>query len=134
MLEFPVIQQRGFRNIVENGKVTGFQVPIRSTYYRGLWLSQLRPASLVIDGEEFSGSSITWQINGQRYSQDSLAKLGDVHWSNQDVAILEVSKPGGLALGIHEVELKCKYSASYLPPRIDLQELGDQPRRMVLVR
>ena len=37
MLEMDVIQVRGFRNIVEGGKVTGFQFRVRSTYYRGMW-------------------------------------------------------------------------------------------------
>ena len=37
MLEMDVIQVRGFRNIVEGGKVTGFQFRVRSTYYRGMY-------------------------------------------------------------------------------------------------
>ena len=58
----------------------------------------------------------------------------DVHWSNQDAALLTVRKPGGLELGIHEVDVAWEYSASYLPPRIDLRPMGNEPRKMVLVR
>jgi hypothetical protein len=35
MLEFPNIQSRGFRNLKEGDQVTGFQVPVRLTYYGG---------------------------------------------------------------------------------------------------
>ena len=51
MLEKECIQSRGFRNVTENGEVVGFQVAFRSLYYRGVWLSQLRPATLRVDGE-----------------------------------------------------------------------------------
>ena len=46
-----VIQSVGFRNIEENGEVTGFQLKIRLPYYRGVYLSQIRPGHLIVDGE-----------------------------------------------------------------------------------
>jgi len=134
MLEFPTIQQRGFRNVTENGEVTGFQVPVRSKYYRGVWLSQLRPATVTVDGVEYSGDQVAWKVGGKLYEQSELAERGDVHWSNMDAALLTVRKPGGLELGIHEVDVAWEYSASYLPPRIDLRPEGNEPRKIVLVR
>ena len=62
MLESNVIQYRGFHNIVEDGKVTGFQLCIRSDYYRGVWLSQLRPGKVVVDGVTYPKESVIWQI------------------------------------------------------------------------
>ncbi len=41
-MEREVIQSVGFRNIVENGEVTGFQLKIRLPYYRGVFLSCAR--------------------------------------------------------------------------------------------
>ena len=35
MLEFPVIQGQGFRNVVEDGRVTGFSFRLRNPNYRG---------------------------------------------------------------------------------------------------
>ena len=134
MLEFPIIQQRGFRNVTEGGEITGFQVPVRSTYYRGVWLSQLRPATVTVNGVKYAGDQVTWTVGGRTYEQSELAERGDVHWSNQEAAILTVRKPGGLELGIHEVDAAWECSASYLPPRIDLQPMGNQPRRIVLAR
>jgi len=133
MLEKHNIQSRGFRNVLEEGNVVGFQVPIRSTYYRGVWLSMLRPATLTVDGEKFEGDQITWTINGTSYKQSELADYPDVNWNIQDLAILTVKKPGGLELGFHDIEVFYTYSASYLPPRIDLAFGRTFKRSMVLV-
>lgn len=136
MLEMPNIQSRGFRNISEEGKISGFQVPVRLTYYRGVWLSQLRPATVSVDGETFEHDQITWLIDGKTYAQDELKNHPDVQWSSLEPAILQIRKAGGLPLGIHDVEVKFAYSTSYLPPRMDLGFGGRKPykRRMTLVR
>ena len=133
-LEFPAIQSRGFRNVMDRGKVTGFQVPFRLDYYRGVWLSQLRPATVTVDGKKYEGSDITWKIDGVTYEQDELADHPDVNWGLLEPAILTVKKPGGLEPGFHDVEVFSQYSASYLPPRLDLGFGGATRRRMVLVR
>ena len=134
MLEFPNIQLRGFRNIKEGDQTPGFQVPVRLTYYRGVWLPQLRPATVTVDGETFEGDQITWVIDGKSYAQSDLPNYPDIQWSSLTPAILQVSKPGGLELGIHDVEVQIVFSTSYLPPRMDLGFGGSEPykRRMVL--
>ena len=53
MLERDCIQSRGFQNTEKDGQIVGFQFTIRSLYYRGLWLSQLRPATVWVNTEEF---------------------------------------------------------------------------------
>jgi hypothetical protein len=136
MLEFPNIQSRGFRNIKEGNTIVGFQVPVRLTYYRGVWLPQLRPAIVSVDNEKFESDQITWVIDGKSYAQAELPNFPDVQWSSLTPAVLQVKKPGGLPLGIHDVEVKIIFSTSYLPPRIDLGFGGEEPyrRRMTLVR
>ena len=42
-MEREVIQSVGFRNIKKDGEVVGFQLKVRLPYYRGIFLSQLRP-------------------------------------------------------------------------------------------
>ena len=136
MLEKESIQSRGFRNVTEGGKVTGFQVVFRSLYYRGVWLSQLRPATVIVDGETFSGDQVTWTISGKTYEQADLAKHGDVNWPLLEPAILTVSKPGGLAQGIHDVEVQYTYSCSYMPPAMDdlmAKFQGPFKRQLILV-
>lgn len=135
MLEKEAIQSRGFRNVYKDGKIIGFQVPIRSLYYRGVWLSQLRPATVIVDGETFENDQITWTISGKTYAQADLAKYGDVNWPLDEPAILTVSKPGGLKQGAHEVEVKYTYSSSYMPPSMDdfISRRGVNKRTLILV-
>jgi hypothetical protein len=133
MLEKPCIQSRGFKNVEENGKIIGFQVNIRSLYYRGLWLSQLRPATVTVDGELFSGEQITWTINGVTYTQIEMAQLGTVHWGLLEPATLTVAKAGGLEPGSHEIEVNYTYSCSYFPPVVDTVLGGVQKRSLILV-
>lgn len=135
MLEFPNIQSRGFRNLKDGDTIIGFQVPVRLTYYRGVWLPQLRPATVSVDGETFEGDQITWIIDGKSYNQDDLPNYPDVQWSSLNPAILQVNKPGGLPLGVHDVEVQILFSTSYLPPRLDLGFTREPFKRtMVLAR
>lgn len=119
MLEKECIQQRGFRNVNKDGTITGFQFNIRCLNYRGLWLSQLRPATVTVDGETYAGNQITWTVGGVTYTQEEMASLGDVHWDLLEPATLAVAKEGGLETGSHDLELNYLYSSSYLPPHVD---------------
>ncbi|MBL8057236.1 MAG: hypothetical protein JNK29_11085 [Anaerolineales bacterium] len=137
MLEKECIQARGFRNVADGGQVVGFQVAFRSLYYRGVWLSQLRPATVIVDGEAFSGDQVTWTIGGRTYAQAELAEHGDIHWPLLEPAVLTVRKPGGLAQGFHDVEVQYHYSSSYMPPAMDELMVtfmgGPAKRRLTLV-
>jgi len=135
MLEKENIQQRGFRNVVEGGNVTGFQVPLRSTYYRGVWLTQLTQATITVDGEKFEGDKITWTISGKTYSQADLAKYPNTHWRVTEAAVLTIKRPGGLKLGIHDVEVAYGYTSSYTPYPFadsDMPRITTYKRRMTL--
>jgi hypothetical protein len=133
MLEKPCIQSRGFKNVVCDQKIIGFQVNIRSLYYRGLWLSQLRPATVTVNGVAFSGDQITWTIDGATYTQAEMAELGDVHWGLLEPATLTVAKEGGLESGSHEIEVNYTYSCSYFPPVVDTILGGTHKRTLILV-
>lgn len=134
MLEQEAIQSRGFRNIIENGQVVGFQVAVRSLYYRDLWLSQIRPATLIVDGETFTGEQVTWTINGKTYEQNELAQHGNTNWELLKPAILTVRKPGGLSQGYHDIEVKYGFSSSYMPPIMDeLLSMHRPARRRLMI-
>ena len=135
MLEKEVIQSRGFRNVSENGQVTGFQFGVRSVYYRDLWLSQIRPATVVVDGETYTGAQVTWTINGKIYEQADLAKYGETNWELLKPAILTVKKAGGLTQGYHDIEVSFSFSSSYMPPSMDdrISRRAPGKRRLLLV-
>lgn len=134
MFDKECIQSRGFKNVEKDGKIVGFQFNIRSLYYRGVWLSQLRPATVTVDGESFSGDQITWSIKGFTYTQEEMEGLGDIHWGLLDLATLTVEKEGGLSQGTHDLELVYTYSSSYMPPFMDdFLGRGTHKRTLTLV-
>ena len=123
MLEKEQIQYRGFRNIYDaDGNATGFEFCLRSTYYRGVWLSQLRVGRVIVDGEEFLADSglVTWIIRGKEYTPAEMKQDNKDFWPMNEVATIRVKKPGGLAQGYHDVAVRWAFSSSYMPPEMDV--------------
>ena len=77
-MEKQVIQSVGFRNTVKDGEVTGFQFKIRLPYYRGIFLSQLRPGTLFVDGQRIEKDQITWCFGGEEYTNAQIAELAGI--------------------------------------------------------
>ena len=122
-----VIQSTGFRNIVENGEVTGFQLKIRLPYYRGVYLSQIKAGHLIVDGESFGEDEIQWRVNGEDYTYAQMKDAMDTHWHPMEPATLLVKKPGGLAQGYHDLTYGFCCTHSYMPPALDAMEDPDKP-------
>ncbi|MDL2232572.1 DUF6379 domain-containing protein [Ruminococcaceae bacterium OttesenSCG-928-L11] len=117
-MEREVIQSVGFRNRVENGTVVGFQFKLRLPYYRGVYLSQLRPGTLIVDGERLEKENLIWCIRGEEYSFEEMQVDWQTHWSPTETAIIKVPKPGGLAQGLHELTYGFCFTSSYMPPAL----------------
>ena len=117
-MEKEVIQSVGFRNISENGKEVGFQFKIRLPYYRGIYLSQIRPGMLYVDGEKFEKENIVWNIHGEDYTLEEMKKDYHTYWSVTEPAVLKVKKEGGLCQGYHDLIYGFCYTSSYMPPAL----------------
>ena len=115
-MEREVIQSVGFRNIKKDGEVVGFQLKVRLPYYRGIFLSQLRLGTLIIDGERFEKEDIIWHINGEDYTYEEMKTDFHTHWSVLTPAVLKVRKEGGLAQGYHDITYGFCFTSSYMPP------------------
>ena len=124
MLEKEVIQHKGFRNLVEDGKVVGFQVGIRQKVYRGTWLSQFRFDHLAVDGVKYGTDVCTFLISGIEYTYDEMAELDRVMWPIDEPCYIRVKKPGGLEQGAHTVHVNYWEIRSYLPIRMDTENLN----------
>lgn len=120
-MEKQVIQSVGFRNIVENGKVTGFQFKIRLPYYRGVYLSQIRPGTLFVDGERIGKEAITWVFRGCPYTNEEMAADFRTHWAPSELMVLKVKKEGGLSQGFHDLKYGYCFTSSYMPPFLQNQ-------------
>tara|TARA_Y100001001_G_C7714621_1_gene204653 strand:- start:61 stop:474 length:414 start_codon:yes stop_codon:yes gene_type:complete len=135
LLEQNLVQLRGFQNVKSDDKISGVQIPIRLKYYRGVWASQLRSATVKINGIEYKGNQIFWTINGVNIEQSDLPKEGNIHWNSLDVAMLTIRKEGGLLPGSYNVKITYDLSSSYMPPEIDTGffECSGE-RKMILVK
>ena len=99
MLEREKIQYRGFRNVYdEAGNAVGVEFRIRTTYYRGCWLSQIRHGRVIVDGQEFwpDSGEVTWIMQGKEYTIAEIEQANEIMWPMTEAATLRVQLPGGL--------------------------------------
>ncbi|HVB33464.1 MAG TPA: DUF6379 domain-containing protein [Patescibacteria group bacterium] len=110
-----MIQPGGFKNVSRDGQVVGFQLRVRSAYYRGVYLSLVEDFEITVDGETFPRDRIRFAIGEKSYTLDELAPITDQRWPFRQPATLTVLKPGGLKTGMHDVHLAQKLRVSYMP-------------------
>jgi hypothetical protein len=108
------IIQMGFKNVSDGKKITGFQVPVVNTYYRGTYVALTESFDVTVNGEKFPRESITCTFGDTTLTQDQLAG-SKVRWAYTEPVILTVSKPGGLKPGLYTVEVEYPQRISYMP-------------------
>ena len=109
-----VIQTYGFRNVVEDGKVTGFQFKVRNPYYRGVYLSQILAGYATVDGKDYSRDNIEWIIGERQYTWQEMLEEYHTHWNPLQCATIIVKTPGGLKQGFHDLRFSFSCTKSYL--------------------
>lgn len=128
---FNILRDNGFKNVVEDGKVTGFQIRVTVSYYRGIQLSQVGGYRVVVDGEEFTMDKIRMSLDGETfYNKEQLAQMYDVAWPFGQRAYLRIEKPGGLSRGRHYVTVDSRVMVPYLGPN---GIVSSQTRNMTMV-
>lgn len=132
MLEYSIIQTRGFANVAEDGRVTGFRLLVRMPNYRGAWGSLLDGADVTVDGRAFSRESTRWTLRGRMFTADELRHSTDVHWDLAEPATITVPLDGGLAPGVHDVAVTIYLRSPYIPAFV-LPLRFDARRELTLV-
>ena len=102
-------------NVDAEGEITGFRLPIRIPYYRGVVLSLIEEMELTVDGERFPRDAIRFSVRDTTVTLDEAARDGTTRWEFGEWAALEVERPGGLTTGAHDVELTQQLRISYIP-------------------
>jgi hypothetical protein len=115
MFDRYVIVEDGFRNVREDGKITGFQLGVRIAYYRGLGLSMVEGFDVSVDGKEFPSEDNLITVRGHAFTQKQMETEYDERWEMGEVAVLTVPLAGGLAAGQHEVSVVENLRVSYVP-------------------
>jgi sugar phosphate isomerase/epimerase len=118
VLDFPIIQGRGFRNVEDGGRITGFSFQLRNPNYRGGPVSMLDGIEVVIDGERIPDHVPLWTVQGRTMTLDEMRASTDVRWQLDEAAVITVPKPGGLTPGVHQLEVTIFLRRSYIPPLI----------------
>ena len=115
MNEKYLISSQDFRNLTENGKVSGFQVKVRIPYYRGIMLSLIEKLEIVADGESFAGNAIRISVGDKTMTAEQALQASDVRWPFNQAATLLIAKPGGLSVGMHTIQFNINIRKSYFP-------------------
>lgn len=107
----------GFKNIEENGKITGYQFQFKAQYYRGITLSIVHNISVNVDGEDAAREDISLTVNGETFTLDQMLTVvdSDYRWEFGEYATVTVKKEGGLAAGKHHIKSEQLIVPSYMP-------------------
>ena len=116
LLERDLIQSVGFRNVRENGSITGFQLRLRMPSYRGMTASLIDGVAVRVgDLVDVAADVPLWTLQGKTYTLQELWDGDGVRWPLEDAAIITVPHPGGLPDGVHEVSIELRLRMSYIP-------------------
>jgi hypothetical protein len=115
MFDKYLIGEKGFRNVVEDGKTIGFQLEVRIAYYRGLGLSMVEGFEVSVDGKQFPRECNLFTVHGRTFTYKQMETEYDERWEMGEIALLTVPLPGGLVLGKHEVAAVEYLRVSYMP-------------------
>ena len=111
----------GFRNIVEDGTVTGYEFQFKAQYYRGFTLSIVRDIQVNVDGEDAKRKDIRFTVNGETFTLEEMRTVvdSDYRWEFGCYATVSVRKEGGLAKGKHHIKAMQIIAPSYMPFRTE---------------
>lgn len=115
MFDKYMICEEGFCNLVEAGEVTGFQFRARLPYYRGLGLSMIEDLAITMDEQRCPREGISVTLHGNTYTLAEMESEYADRWEFGEKGIVTVLLPGGLAAGLHKIEMEDTLRISYLP-------------------
>lgn len=101
-----IIVSEEFRNVVEDGKVVGFQFGLRIPYFSSVPLSLVTPTELKVDGMVFPEEQMTLTLRGKTYPKTSLIEDPVTRWEFGEIGVITVMNPGGLEPGEHTIDVR----------------------------
>jgi hypothetical protein len=104
------------RNVVEDGKVTGFEMQTHITYYRGIPLSMINYLKVAVDGAEVPEEDIRFTPDGiDWFTLKEMETVCAIKWEYGTPGTVRVLKKGGLSKGHHQVKLTVCTRTAYIP-------------------
>ena len=130
MFEKQMILTRGFQNVYKDAKPVGFQLLLKTAYYRGTFLDIIGSIDVTVDGAKYSRDQLRITVDGRTFTMDEAGRAEDVHWDFGTPLIVTVMASGGLKPGIHDVAITLGMNPSYVPAGL-FRATGN--KRMTLV-
>lgn len=93
----------------------GFEIGARLPYYRGVSLSMVEEIELTLNGEILPQEDVSIMVHGNHYNLDQRENEMIDRWEMGEVAILSITKKGGLSAGEHTIGLKINLRIGYMP-------------------
>ena len=115
MFEKYMIMTRGFKNVRNNRDTIGFQLNIRTTYYRGVYLALITGLEVSVDGEVFKPEQLRVSFGGRDFTLDEMTREETARWTFGEPATVTVLKQGGLQPGLHEISITQSIRPAYMP-------------------
>ncbi|MFJ2620476.1 DUF6379 domain-containing protein [Glutamicibacter sp. NPDC087344] len=116
LLERSLIQSVGFRNVYQDGRVTGFQFRVRMPSYRGMAASLIDGISVSVGNLLTVGPEVPlWGFAGKTFTLEQLWQSEGLRWPLEEAALVTVPLEGGLPAGVHEVSIELRLRMSYVP-------------------
>lgn len=104
------------KNVVEDGKVIGYEMQTYITYYRGIPLSMINYLAVEVDGVKvdpenirFTPDHIDW------FTLKEMETVGTIKWEYGEPGTVRVLQDGGLSKGTHQVSLTVCTRTAYIP-------------------
>jgi len=115
MYETQMILTRGFQNVYKDGQPVGFQIQVKTAYYRGIFLDIIGGFDITVDGKAFTPEQLRLTVAGRTFTMEEAAHCEDVRWDFGTPILITVMTPGGLTPGLHEVQIVQTVNPSYVP-------------------
>lgn len=115
MFDRYLICEEGFSNVLHDGKVAGFQLKVRITYYRGVALSLVEGFDISVDGKKYERDKVRFSVRDRSFTFSEMETAVNDRWEFGEVATLTIPSSEGLPPGKHEVEVFEHLRISYLP-------------------
>lgn len=116
MFDNNVFKENTCKNVVENGKVTGFELQTNITYYRGIPVSMIEYVKVSVDGEEVLKEDIIISVDREDwFTLKEAETVTSYKWEYGEPLYIRVLKEDGLAKGVHKVKLTVATRTAYIP-------------------
>lgn len=116
MFDNYVFSEGTCKNYEIDGKVEGFEMKTRITYYRGVPCSMIHCVSVELDGTEIDPKALSFSPNQiDFFPIHELSTLTTYKWEYGEEALVRVKLEGGLQAGEHEVTLTTGIRTAYIP-------------------